>query len=413
MRVGVVFPAGHPEQGGSHTFQQTVAQAIATNARHGDRTLAHEFVFFQDDDNAFRARSGLSHAAGQKPEHGFQLVSVPANRAARALRKATFLFNHTQDTLLHGRPLDVRTSLVRLLQQHAIEFVWFATPHFLECPIPYLATIFDLQHQNQPWFPEVGDANRWTIRETVTRRAVTKATAVIVANQQAEVELLRAYPIGAERVLKLSHPTPQFALDAAQQPALPFPTHLGLSGEFIFYPAQFWAHKNHVTLLKAFRALSERQPALTLVLVGSDKSNRTHVETTAARLGVQAQTRVLGFVSQRDLVALYQHARVLAYPSLFGPENLPPLEAFALGCPVVCANYAGAAEQLGEAAILVDALDSEAWAKALHNVVTTESERMLLIERGRRRARELSADRYVAAVLAFLDRFALIRENWK
>jgi glycosyltransferase involved in cell wall biosynthesis len=402
MRVAVVFPAGHPEHGGSHTFEQTVAQAIQANTGQN----SHEFVFEDDAETFFAPRS-------KHHKLGFATVGVPANRGARVVRKATFLFNHLQDTLLHSRPLDVDTALVSLLHKQGIEFVWFATPHFLECPIPYLATIFDLQHQNQPWFPEVGDANRWTIRETVTRRAVTKATAVIVANEQAERELLRAYSIGAERVLKLGHPTPQFALDAAKQPVLPYPQHLGVNGKYLLYPAQFWAHKNHVTLLKAFKRVCERHSDISLVLVGSDKSNRAHVEATALRLGVAARTRLLGFVSQSDLVALYQHAQLLAYPSLFGPENLPPLEAFALGCPVVCANYAGAQEQLGDAALLVEPLDVDAWSEALERTLSTERDKADRVQRGKRRANDLSAEHYVASVLAFLDRFALIRENWK
>jgi glycosyltransferase involved in cell wall biosynthesis len=400
MRVGVVFPAGNPEHGGSHTFQQTITHAI----RASDRAN-HEFVFFEEDTSAFVATE-------RRGEHGFLTVGVPANRGARMLRKATFLFNHLQDTLLTSRPADVATRLVRLLDKHAIEFVWFATPHFLECPMPYLATIFDLQHQNQPWFPEVGDANRWAIRESVTKRAVTKATAVIVANEQAERELLRAYPIGAERVLRLSHPTPQFALDASKEPKLPYPQHLGVTGDYILYPAQFWAHKNHVTLLKAFQQLRARGAGVSLVLVGSDKSNRPHVEATARRLQVDRHLHVLGFVSQRDLVALYQNAAVLAYPSLFGPENLPPLEAFALGCPVVCARYAGAEEQLGAAALLVEALDAQAWAGALERVLTSASERESLVARGKTRAFQLSSDVYVSAVIAFLDAFAAVRENW-
>jgi glycosyltransferase involved in cell wall biosynthesis len=403
MRVAVVFPAGRPEDGGSHTFQQTVAQAIFANT-HPNR---HEFVFFEDDAGRFRAPRPI------RKEHGFVSVGVPANRGARVVRKAQFLFNQVQDTVLHSRPLDVDTALVRLLRQQGIEFVWFATPHFLECPIPYLATIFDLQHQNQPWFPEVGDANRWTIRETVTRRAVTRATAVIVANEQAKSELLRAYPIGADRVLKLSHPTPQFALDAAKLAAVPYPQHLGLSGKYMLYPAQFWAHKNHVTLLKAFQRVRLRHPDMSLVLVGADKGNRAHVESSAARLGVAEQIHFFGFVDQRDLVALYQHAQVLAYPSLFGPENLPPLEAFALGLPVVCANYAGAQAQLGDAAVLVSPLDVDAWVDALDRVLSNDSERAGMLIRGKRRASELSADHYVASVLTFLDGFALIRENWK
>lgn len=404
MRVAVVFPAGHPEHGGSHTFQATIAQAIRAKT-HGVSSR-HEFVFFEDDSGSFRATAGI------RQHHGLPTVLVPANRGARIWRKATFLFNNAQDTLLNARPFDVRTPFVDLLQTHRIEFVWFATPHFLECPLPYIATIFDLQHQNQPWFPEVGDADRWIIRESVTRRAVTKATAVIVANQRAEQELRRVYPIGPERILRLSHPTPAFALEAAKKPILPYPSHLGFGGDYILYPAQFWAHKNHVTLLEAFRTLREKHGNTSLVLVGSDKGNRAHVRAVAERLGVSAHTHLLGFVQQPELVALYQHARVLAYPSLFGPENLPPLEAFALGCPVVCARYAGADEQLGDAAVLVEPLDATAWAESLSRVLTNDEERHMLVERGERRAQELSADNYVTNVLSFLDGFAPVRANW-
>lgn len=407
MRVAVVFPAERPENGGEHTFQQTLAHAIRAHADANTSGARHEFVFFEDDENTFRPSSAAER------QLGFETVRVPASRPARVVRKAAFLVNRVQELLLDARPVNVETTFGTLLRRHGIEFVWFATPHFFECSLPYLATIFDLQHQNQPWFPEVGEPNRWAIRESVTRRAVTKAAAVIVANGQAERELLRAYPIASERVLKLGHPTPQFALRAAQSPMLPYPAHLGVQGEYVLYPAQFWAHKNHVTLLKAVRRLRDQGSSLELVFVGADKNNRSHVENMVERLGLQTSTHILGFVSQSDLVALYQHARVLAYPSMFGPENLPPLEAFALGCPVVCANYAGASEQLEDAAVLVDALDVEAWSSALTRVSSDEAERAVLVARGKRRASELSAARYVSAVMNFLDRFALVRENWR
>ena len=91
-----------------------------------------------------------------------------------------------------------------------------------------------------------------------------------------------------------------------------------------------------------------------IVFVGADKGTQKHVMAEAEALGVARRVHTLGFVDRERLVALYQHAEALIYPSLFGPDNLPPLEAMALGCPVIAARVDGADEQIGDAGILVD-----------------------------------------------------------
>ncbi len=68
--------------------------------------------------------------------------------------------------------------------------------------------------------------------------------------------------------------------------------------------------------------------------------------------------------------------------SYFGPENLPPLEAMTLGCPVICSNYAGAKEQLGDAADFVDPSSSIEISKALRQVFEDKEWRDGLIRKG-------------------------------
>jgi glycosyltransferase involved in cell wall biosynthesis len=59
-------------------------------------------------------------------------------------------------------------------------------------------------------------------------------------------------------------------------------------------------------------------------------------------LALGAHVRFLSFVTISDLIALYRHADTMAYASFSGPENLPPLEAFALGCSVGESEFPGA-----------------------------------------------------------------------
>jgi glycosyltransferase involved in cell wall biosynthesis len=122
--------------------------------------------------------------------------------------------------------------------------------------------------------------------------------------------------------------------------------------------------------------------------------------------------RFLGFVPTEELIRLYQQAAALAYVSFGGPENLPPLEAFALGCPVVAADVPGAVEQLGDAALLVDPRSPEAIAEMLARVIREPAVAEDLRSRGRRRAESRRAEAFVRGMFAWLDGFERVRRSW-
>jgi glycosyltransferase involved in cell wall biosynthesis len=394
MKIAVHLPHVLAAAGGGFTFQESLREAILANTCNSQ----HEFVVFTE------SAPGSTRSAS--------VIHIPSSQFDRVVRRAQFLFHQAQDTLLQQRYVHVRTQFEQLLEREKIDLVWFATPAHIECSKPYLYTIWDLQHRYQPWFPEVGTPGVWNSRELLTRRAVSRAACVIVPGRQGEAELMHCYAVERERILKLPHPTPPFALSNTEKPPAELPGELNISSPFLLYPAQFWAHKNHVTLLQAFKLLCDRGSDLSLVLVGSDKGNKAHIENTARALGIFDRLRILGFVELQTLIALYQRAACLAYVSLFGPENLPPLEAFGLGCPVVSANYLGAEEQLGDAALLVDPLNATALADALGRVLADSELRHDLVKRGRARASAYTATDYLRGVTGFLDGFAAIRANW-
>jgi glycosyltransferase involved in cell wall biosynthesis len=111
-------------------------------------------------------------------------------------------------------------------------------------------------------------------------------------------------------------------------------------------------------------------------------------------------------------MGLYRYALALVYPSYFGPENFPPLEAFAMGCPVIAADVEGARQQLGDAALLVPPDDWKLWGEAIARLYRDSHLRSRLVEAGRVRAASYTSRHYVADVLRFLDKFESIRRCW-
>jgi len=148
------------------------------------------------------------------------------------------------------------------------------------------------------------------------------------------------------------------------------------------------------------------------VFVGSDTGNMKYVRQTAENLGLSSQVHFLGFVPREDMIGLYRNALALTYVTFFGPENLPPLEAFALGCPVIASNVPGAQEQLGDAALLVDPKNEGDIAKGIKRLYEDSALRQNLIDRGLKRAAKWNGEDWLKSVFTVLDEFQAIRRCW-
>jgi glycosyltransferase involved in cell wall biosynthesis len=394
MKVAAVFWGHEPAEGGKYAFGGSLFQAL----REAEADSRHEFIYY------------VAAAGGELPSGVFR---IPYTRPERYRRAAIYRLRDLLDRPSMHRG-SFRTWFERSVAEQDVDVVWFASNYTEECDRPFVMTIFDVEHVRQPWFPEVSAEGEWERRHRYYSRYLPKATRIIVPNEAGRDQIVHHFKANPERVICLPHPTPSFAREAAQRERLPRARveRLGVRQRYLFYPAQFWAHKNHAALFDTLAELArDGDEPFELALVGSDKGQLEHVRHLARESGVGDRIHFLGFVDMEDLVALYQHAHALVYLSFFGPENLPPLEAFALGCPVVATDVAGAREQLGDAALLVPPMEPARIAKAVRQLEDATL-REQLIERGRDRAEASSAESFVQGVLTFFDEFEQVRKCW-
>lgn len=393
MKIGVVLDEYVPQDGGAFTMQGEILSAIVELAPGSN----HQFEIVSLPDRKLAEQSS-GNEVGWSPyrQPGF-------------LEKVSAFIVRTWPNLRNS--WQWQSSFEKKARREGIEFLWFLGQRPQDVDLPYLAIVLDLQHRLQPWFPEVSQFGQWETRERGFARHLRRAAAIIAGTQAGKAEIMRFYQIPEERVHILPHPTPDYALSVGKK--TPSISHLGLQPGYLFYPAQFWAHKNHVNLLLALKSLADEGLKLDLVLAGSDFGNKDFVKSQAEDLGLAAQVNFVDFVKQEDLIGLYQNALALTYLSFFGPENLPPLEAFALGCPVIAARVSGADEQLGEAAVLVNPKDPKEIARTIRKVHTDKPFRETLIAKGHKQAESWTAKDFVRGAFRILDDFSTFRRNWK
>ena len=262
-----------------------------------------------------------------------------------------------------------------------------------ETRVASMVTIHDLNHRVYTEFPEVTALGEFERREYYFRNACRHAATILVESDTGRDDVLALYGdtgVTRDRVVVLPVlPATTVRAAVSEDERASVRERYGLSGGFLFYPAQFWPHKNHLRLIEGLSHLKHAAGLTpTLVLGGSATGWLRHrtfttVMRAARRLGVDAQVRYLGFIPDEDMSALYADAAGLVMPTFFGPTNIPILEAFATGCPVLTSDIRGIREQTDGAAILVDPRSSEAIADGVRRLLTSSELRDAMIQRGR------------------------------
>jgi glycosyltransferase involved in cell wall biosynthesis len=145
--------------------------------------------------------------------------------------------------------------------------------------------------------------------------------------------------------------------------------------------------KNHVRLIEAFEQITRQEAASThrLVLAGADWHGAEVIHARIAASPVRDRILTPGFLPLPDLPRWYAHATAMVYPSLFEGFGLPPVEAMACNCPVICSARGALGEVVGEAARLIDPEKRDEIATALREMLE-ESVRKHWQARGLRRA---------------------------
>lgn len=289
-------------------------------------------------------------------------------------------------------------------------FAPFGAPTHAHPAVPTVSVVYDLQFIEYPQFFTSAQLQE---RNYNFRQAVSVAQRLICGSDYVKDHILRTVPLDPRRLCRvhismadrLPRPDPE------RIPALA--AEMGLSpGRYLIYPANTWAHKNHLMLLTAAGLYfsARRGSDLKFVCVGTGESAARESLREATRLmGLEDRFLLPGFLSEPDLAALIAGAKALIYPSLFEGFGMPVLEAMGLGVPVLVSNRTSLPEVAGDAALSFDPRRPTEIVAAITTLEDSPGLAADLAERSRQRAFALGNAETMAR--AYLDVFSEVVQS--
>lgn len=286
------------------------------------------------------------------------------------------------------------TDVGRIIRKENINIL-FMTSQLMNTPnlnVKVITPVHDLMHRYESNFPEV--QCNYERRESIFKCQAKYANVILTDSQLGRRQFIESYldnSNNAPRVVSLPFVVPEHIRQMKEE-------YISVPDKYVFYPAQFWKHKNHLNLVKAIQILRDDIPDIHLVLVGSEKNNYELIDQYISDHKLKDHVTIMGFVSDENITYLYKHAVGLVMPSYFGPTNIPPLEAMALGCPVAVSNKYAMPEQVGKAGLLFDPDSPEEIADCIRRLWTDDKLRQSMIESGYKQIESWTKDDFKKVV---------------
>ncbi len=257
---------------------------------------------------------------------------------------------------------------------------------------PFAYTLHDLQEN---YYPENFSWWQRTWRYQVHSRLLARAQRVICESLYVKRDIIRTFGVPEERTVVITAPPlRQFLADDGDDRVEAVRVRLQLPKRFLFYPAQFWPHKNHLRLIETFREVVAEVPDLKLILTGKKRDEYETVMSAIAKFGLSEQVHHLGYVERDELQVIYSLATALVMPSLYESVSIPIYEAFQAGVPVVASGILAIPEQVGDAGLLFDPTSVGSIKEAILRIVRDPEAARLLGKRGRDKILMMTPERY-------------------
>ena len=331
MRIGIDYTAAVRQTAGIGRYTRLLIQTLAILDQDGDYLL---------------------FSAGRQPGG----VDWPDNFSLRQLPLSDRHMAIIWQRLRLPLPIEWLTGRLDL----------FHSPDFVLPPVRRAQTLLTVHDLSFIRWPECSSPPLLEYLMAAVPRSVARADRILADSECTRQDLVELLDVPAERidvvyagVEERFRPQADKAVDAVK-------ARYGIERPYVLGLGTLQPRKNFARLIEAFALARERAGIPHALVIGGGEGWLSRgIHETIDRLGLREDVRLIGFVDDQDLPALYTGADLFAFPSLYEGFGIPVLEAMGCQTPVVTSRASSLPEVAGEAALLIDPTDVEELADAL------------------------------------------------
>ena len=306
--------------------------------------------------------------------------------------------------LPYSREREINKLDLDVIHFNAIPWSWW--PSISKLDTPSIVTVHGTIHWDEPGLDDYTTPILRIMKKTLERQVAKCITYFIAISDHVRDTLLKKLKVPNFKVEVIHLPIDHTIFrPLSNNLIVSAKARYGIRSRYILHVSAFSRRKNPEVLFRSFYIVREQVRDLILVIVGSGWNN-SFVQKLTNELSLQDHVRMLGWVPKEDLVALYNGAEMLLFPSLHENFGFPTVEAMACGCPVVTSNAYAVPEIVGNAAILCDPYDHNCFVDAILNILSDSQIREKIVKRGLERAKLFNWDVHIDRVVSVYSRVA-------
>ncbi len=226
----------------------------------------------------------------------------------------------------------------KFIRKYDYDLIIFLGPSMMSkfCKeIGFISNIWDLDHKKNSQFPEHNLNFTFEYKEKLLKEIIFRAFKIIVAHESNKNDLLNFYKASEEKIV-IQDFIPMLPTlyqnnnsKKIQYNNLFNNFNLPTNKKIIFYPAQFWPHKNHKYIIDAVEILKKnKDEKYYFVFCGSNKGNYYYIKELISKKKLNNSIKILNFISDDEVISLYLNSHAVVMPTYGGPTNLPIYESF-------------------------------------------------------------------------------------
>jgi len=201
--------------------------------------------------------------------------------------------------------------------------------------VAFISNIWDLDHKKNSQFPEHNLNNIYELKEKLFKEITTRAFKIVVPHKSNKNDLINFYKVDENKVIVQNFipmlPTiyNENKINKELYNDLFNKFKLPLDKIIIFYPAQFWAHKNHKYIIDAAEILKkENNKKYLFIFCGGNKGNFKYIKDLISKKQLGDFIKIHSFLTDDEVISFYLNSHGVIMPTYCGPTNLPIYEAF-------------------------------------------------------------------------------------